>query len=332
MGQTWQAFGLVPTYGGNLLSFDMLAPMMKGSRQPQIIINTQINKNWAYMVGLMSPTTSGSYGTTLPGQLLISGTPNGASNVNQYTRNGMPFAEGEITFTSDACGKIGPWQMLFGFGGFYGQVKQSAAYLTNTVPAVQKFTDDTSPTWAAIFKTFIPIIPEKKGNKTGALALSGTMFTGQNWSWMGGPYPFGISGNLPGTNSDYTTGGNGYLRSASPTMYGFWGQATYFLADNLFVNGYWGYIQANISDTYRAGFINGAPPVAVGSNVAGAVRNVQHIAANIMYDVNPALRVGFEWANVYARYAQYAVDATSGQPLGTKGTNNSFRIGAFYFF
>jgi hypothetical protein len=312
IGQQWQGFGLVPTYGGNLLGFANLSNVMKGTRQPQIVLNTQINKNWAYMVGIMSPAS------TL-------GVLGGNTTVNQYTRSGLPFAEGELTWSSDACGKIGPWQMLFGLGGYYGSVKQSMAY-TNAVGAT-KYADDTSPSWAAIFKGYIPIIPEKKGNKTGALSLSGAAMMGQNWSWMNpGPTAATFS------NVDYFTGAfsgvpgasTSNLRSASPTVWGGWAQLTYFFTDKLFVNGYYSLLTANVSNTYRqlTALSNTAPMT--------GPKNNQMFAANIMYDVNAAMRVGFEWSNVYTRAASLANAAVGA--YDTKNTINSFRIGAYYFF
>jgi len=314
IGQQWQGFGLVPTYGGSLLGFTSLSNMMKGCRQPQIVINTQLNKNWAYMVGIMSPTTT--LGTE------VGAIPTGMNRVNQYSRSQLPFAEGEITWTSDACGKIGPWQMLFGLGGYYGSVKQSQGYF-DTLGNV-KFADDTSPSWAAIFKGFIPIIPEKKGNKTGALSLSGAAMMGQNWSWMNpGPTTATFS------NVDYFTGaGSNGLRSASPTVWGGWAQITYFFTDKLFVNGYYSMLTANLSDTYRQKFT-------AANNAAGLLtgpKNNQMFAANIMYDVNPAMRVGFEWSNIYTRAASIANYTGAVGNYDTKNSINSFRIGAYYFF
>jgi hypothetical protein len=309
IGQQWQGFGLVPTYGGNLLSFSGLANVMKGTRQPQIVLNTKINNNWAYMVGIMSPAS------TL-------GTLGGNTQVNQYTRNGLPFAEGELTWTSDACGKIGPWQMLFGLGGYYGQVKNSAAYAT--AAGATKFADDTSPSWAAIFKGYIPIIPEKKGNKAGALSLSGAAMMGQNWSWMN-PGPTIATGS----NVDYFTGaGTTGYRDASPTVWGGWAQLTYFFTDKLFVNGYYSLLTANLSDTYRQKLTvaNNSVPWFTGP------KNNQMFAANIMYDVNPAMRVGFEWLNMYTRAASLTNAAAGLGAYDTKNSVNTFRIGAYYFF
>jgi len=302
IGQQWQAFGLVPTYGGNLLGFSTLTPFMKGARQPQIVLNSQLDKNWSYMIGLMAPTSS------LGGAVL-------EDRVNANTRAGMPYAEGEITWSSDACGKIGPWQMLFGLGGYYGSVKDSLKYAD--VNGISRYTDDQSPSWAAIFKGYIPIIPEKKGNKTGALSLSGAVMMGQNWTWMN-PGPT----NPTMGNINYTTGTSDNFRSASPVTWATWGQLTYFFSDKLFVNGYYGYYSESMSNTYRA------LPLGVGTGI----RNLQHIAANIMYDINPAMRIGFEYANIYSRYASINSAAVNATAYDTKNSVNSFRIGAYYFF
>ncbi|MCX5812231.1 MAG: hypothetical protein NT178_06775 [Proteobacteria bacterium] len=62
------------------------------------------------------------------------------------------------------------------------------------------------------------------------------------------------------------------------------------------------------------------------------VRNNQQITANILYDVSPALRVGFEYMNAVTNYAGKECLQNGTQYIDSHGSVNSFRVGAIYFF
>jgi len=297
IGQAWQVWGLLPTYGGRLLGNDFLAPFMKGARQPQIAGSYRFDKNWAGVVAIAANTSN-------------LGTAGGNSQVNSFSRSALPFVEGELTWTSDACGKIGPWQMLFGLGGFYGSEKQT--YDVDPT-ANQSWRDKNVHAWSVLFKGFVPIIPEKKGNKTGALSISGAIFTGQNMSWFGAGPSSPAWGSYARADMDYV----------APTGSGGWGHIAYFFTDNVHINGYYGYARMNYSEAFRTVGIPGAL-----ANMRW--NNLQHMIVNLMYDVNPAMRLGLEWANISTTYGRWADPA--GQVYERNGNVNSFRIGAFYFF
>jgi predicted porin len=62
-----------------------------------------------------------------------------------------------------------------------------------------------------------------------------------------------------------------------------------------------------------------------------SVRQNQQYIANLSYDVNPAMRFGLEYAHIRTKYANYLW--SEGEPVaGKKGTLNTIRIGAWYFF
>ena len=298
IGQAWQVWGLVPTYGGRLLGNDFLAPFMKGARQPQIALSHRFDKNWAGVIAIAADTSN-------------LGSGGGASKVNSFTRSSMPFGEGELTWTSDACGKIGPWQMLFGLGGFFGREKQT---YNIGAPAAQAWRDKDVNAWSVLFKGFIPVIPEKKGNKTGALSISGAVFTGQNMSWFGAGPSGPAWGSYARADMDYV----------APTGSGGWGHIAYFFADNVHVNGYYGYARMNYSNNYQ---MKAGTPATLADM---KWNNIQHIIVNLMYDVNPAVRLGLEWANINTNYPSWT--DSKGALYERKGSVNSFRIGAFYFF
>jgi hypothetical protein len=123
----------------------------------------------------------------------------------------------------------------------------------------------------------------------------------------------------------------------SPTGSGGWGHIAYFFADNIHINGYYAYARMNYSEAFRSGMVlNPATPNGA-FHSADRWNNIQHIIVNLMYDVNPAVRLGLEWANINTNYAGYGSDtAASGgantTPYERKGSVNSFRVGAFYFF
>jgi len=178
------------------------------------------------------------------------------------------------------------------------------------------------------FKGFIPIIPEKKGNKAGALTMSGVMYYTQNPGWF--QTPAGIGGANTSYGSSYATSNVTVVNSAqyaamdysSPVQYGGWGQVSYFITDKVFLNGWYGYTRSQVSNAW-----------ATYSNTnAQQVVNTTMIIGNIMYDVNAAIRMGFEYTYLNTRYGNYDVSST-GTIYGAKdGTANVFRVGAWYFF
>jgi hypothetical protein len=296
IGHTWQKWGYIPTYSNILLGVNMLTAFQRGSRQPQIMWDHTFNKNFNMSLGIISPTNA--YGTA-----------GGANVVNSFTKSPYPFLEGEVSYTSDACGKIGPWQMLFSLSGFYGWDRQ--VYNTSTTTDAVTYDDKLETAWGAAFKAFIPIIPEKKGDKGGALSVSGILFASQNPGWYMGPLAVGA----------YNTGTTAAPDYKYPRIFGGWGQVTYFLTDKLFVSGWYGSMYYNMSDRYRTV-----------SAVANQVQKETQYIFNVSYDVNPAMRLGIEYDYISTRYAGYGA-LVGGEPSADKsGKLSAIRIGAWYFF
>ncbi|OPY76213.1 MAG: hypothetical protein A4E65_03240 [Syntrophorhabdus sp. PtaU1.Bin153] len=292
IGHTWQRFGLMPSFANILLAWNMLGAFQKGTRQPQISWEHNFNKNLGFALGIISPTDSLA-------------TTGGAQRVDGFSRSPYPFGEGELFYTSDACGKIGPWQMLFSVSGYYGQWKGIADaagddVTTSKTATSARFDDDDTDAWGLAFKGFIPIIPEKKGNKAGALSLSGQVFALQNPSWYMGPFTLG---SYQRENGDLAT----------PLLVGGWGQLTYFFTDKLFVSGWYGNMRYKLSHRYQAENPN-------------AIKSEQQYIVNLSYDVNPAMRLGVEYDRIDTKYAGHATG------LEKDGSMNAFRIGAWYFF
>ncbi len=297
IGHTWQKWGYIPTYSNILLGVNMLTAFQRGGRQPQIMWDHTFTKNFNMSFGIISPTNS------LNSQ-------NGANVVDSFTASPYPFFEGEVSYTSDACGKIGPWQMLFSLSGFYGWDRQiyNSAATTSSVT----YDDKLETAWGAAFKAYIPIIPEKKGDKGGALSVSGMLFTSQNPGWYLGTLAAGA----------YNTSGNALAPDYSyPKVFGGWGQVTYFLTDKLFMSGWYGQMSYNMSSRYKN----------TSANRDKIQREYQYLV-NISYDVNPAMRLGLEWDYIYTRYANYGAPNAAGLYADRNGSVNAIRVGAWYFF
>ena len=115
--------------------------------------------------------------------------PGGSSTatIQDIYRNPLPAFEGKFAYTSDSCGKVGPWQLLAELDGFYGQIRHITDW-TNAAVTNPTFRDKDTDEWIVDFKLLIPIIPEKNGNKTSALYADGEIFAaegaGLGGNWM----------------------------------------------------------------------------------------------------------------------------------------------------
>jgi hypothetical protein len=297
IGQYWNDWGYIPSF--YIVGNGDLNPMGRGGRQAQIRWTHKWNKNFSGFAGIYSEYNTLAGGTTT------------ANAQNDFARSQLPNFMGEFKWQTDSCGKIGPWLTQLALGGFYGQEKKTYVDATGT-----KWNDDNVNSWTVALKGYIPIIPEKKGNKTGALSFSGAAFIGQN---NGLYYTSG-----PAASYDVALNPNGaYYSAAAAVNYGGWGQLSYYFTDNLWINGIYGTFSNNFNpNTFRA----------VGVN---AVRTNQHMIANILYDVNPAVRLGIEYARVmtgYAGYGPLATGATAANNLDRSGTVDNVRMAAWYFF
>jgi hypothetical protein len=226
----------------------------------------------------------------------------------------MPHFMGELKWQTDSCGKIGPWMTQLAFGGFYGQETSTYRNTNNTA-----WTDERMNTWMMALKGYIPIIPEKKGNKAGAFAVTGAVFYGQLST--GSVY-------LTQNAAPYTTGttASGQYNVFIPKVYGGWGGLTYYFTDAVYINGIYSTRTNNFSQ-YAA---NNTP---AGNNT---VSTNQMYLVNIMWDVNPAVRLGIEYSRYVTGYGGFAADAVNGAVaagnLDSGGKSDNVRIGAYYFF
>ena len=70
---------------------------------------------------------------------------------------------------------------------------------------------------------------------------------------------------------------------------------------------------------------------------ANAIRTNQQMIANILWDINPAIRLGLEYTRIMTGYAAYGAgtagtDAANNDNLDRSGKIDSVRMGIWYFF
>jgi len=327
IGHTFQAWGTIPSLmilglGEN--------HMNKGwTRVPQIRLTQAFTKNFTGVFAVQAPYD------TLTQQ---------NANVNPGANSLVPDLVADFAYASDACGKIGAFNMKFGLGGFWGQDK---FYYTNATAgattalgstvgagniAANGYSNQTIDKWGAGFYWYVPIIPEKKGgNRTGALAFTGQLYAGQGLGLPTPRYP-GSQGTVSWANGAgaYTRSPFGAFQTNSAfaagvtpdgkylTAAGGWAQATFFLSEKWFVNGLYGLHKNNLSDAY----INSG---AFSNNL----RWIQNYIFNVMYEPNAAIRLAVEWYHVDNVYAYRGGPGTATNPHNSEDT---FRFAGYYYF
>ncbi len=325
MGKTFQQFGDI--YGrAFIIASDMGIFWGGGTLPSQIAFRYWWTKNFNTMIGVTQATdwegTPGGGGTPI------------RSNNDSYARSQLPQFQYEVAFETDACGKVGPNGLKFGLGGIVGKEYKTNTTITNA------YTNDTVPVWSAILRGFVPIIPEKQGNKTNAFFFSGNAFIGQNWAgnnWMAPP---GFYGQRPSIGSYWRPNGTD---AASPTNYGGLLQLTYYFADNIFANAQYGYLKTNWSSWARGNGAGGVGALSTANNEydfkgPNQTNATTMYGLSLFYDANPALRFGFEWMRLYTKYNGYAAGTattnigTGPNVFDTKGQADQYKVGVMYFF
>lgn len=252
---------------------------------------------------------------------------NGANYGDGNSRSLMSDLFLDVVYKTPGYGQIGPLMLQFGLGGMIGREKATYNYGTPIAPV---YWMDSVTRWGASLWGYIPIIPEKKGNKTNTLGITGNVFTGQGPGFHLPAHPGNVA-NAPGmltaySRSGFQPAGNGALtglpfEAKYPVASGAWVSSTYYFTDALFTNALFGFQRSGFSEAYS---LKASP-----SNV----EYFSNLVVNLMYDVNPAVRLGLEYT--YIR-TQYNLDQSY-----IKGKQSEFdrednlhavRFGAYYFF
>jgi hypothetical protein len=293
IGRQWQRWGSYFPFGGWLLAFSGLGPSLKGQRNEAIVWDHTFAKDWAFYLGMYHNSSNDM----------------GARALDDYANSPYPFFEGGIKYTSESCGRIGSQVMMFDLGGFMGWERNIWSY----TPAAggNAYGDDLANAWGVALKYYIPIIPERKGNKAGAFGIGGNMFMGQNLSWYGGVGAYQLAAGTETTDP----------KLSYPHQWGGWFQLDYFFTDKVSFHGWYSHAENNYSRSAEQNYVLAVP-----------WKKNQQFIANVSYDLNPAMRFGIEYAYIDTKYANYTYNATPEIVAGKEGKMNTVRIGAWYFF
>ncbi len=304
MGQNWQQWGM-PYYIAEI-GFNDESTYLKGLRMPQMAFRYFFTKEFNAMIGIQSATEwSGA---------------NPTRQADDYARSNWPGFMAELAYWTDRCGKIGPNNLKFGFGGYFGKEKkitgQTVAGLpTYAAPGVSSaggYYDDTVNAWMLAFRYSVPIIPEKQGNKQFAMLLNGNFFYGQNFAgnnWNNVPTPVAT----PSVGS-YWRMENG--DAAAPTAWGLFTQLSFWFTDKLWANLAYGYLKYNASEYQRMAFPNN-------------INMNQTYSVNLLWDANQAIRFGLQWTHLVTGYNLASTPSVTDDRVGT---GDVYRFAAWYFF
>jgi hypothetical protein len=335
MGQTWNPVISVPTYY-------LPTTYLPGILQPQIAASWQATKTFSVTGGIMAPYNTYGWpgGTLSSGQTIDDG----------FQRSNWPLLFTELAYTTDWLGKIGPSMLQFGLGAIYGQEKPiapanlgpvgniNAQNSSNTVSnpniaGVQYsspvgYTSSNVNAWMVTGKAFIPIIPEKSpGRLGGSLALSLYGFTGQDVRLFLNSTQ-AILGAYSYNRNDPAASGNVLSANyTAPVTSGGWAQVAFYLTDTIWTTFYYGQTQTDLSQWRR----NQIDPSAIDRN--------QQYMVNLIYDPNPAIRIGIEYSYYTTHYARNTSAFDPANPssvtangLKSDGTLSVIRFAAQYFF
>lgn len=298
IGKGGQIWGKLPTWTNNLAwAGQNLATKGSAPNLIAVEMTQRFTKEFSAKFGVT--------GTHDAAKNHISGVP------NDFAYTILPFFEGGLYYSSGACGKVGPWQLTFGLDGIWGKSKiiYRDVYGDND--------DEDVRMWLAEFKFLVPIIPEKNGNKTGALYVDGNIVTGQNTQVVGGPYTGTwilydrALGDAPVGN--ITGGTNPNPDFASPVYWGYTLHGAFYFTDQLSLNLYYGYAQTRGSNYFFT------------QNALSAHKWSKQYCAALLYDVNPAIRFTFQYD-----YTKTKWQSVPG--LKSTGTVSNYRVAAYYFF
>ena len=227
------------------------------------------------------------------------------------------------------------------------------------------YDSNTVNMWMMTFKSFIPIIPEKAPGKLAhSLGLAISAFTGQDNRLFAGAPPFKLAtyaydrtafqfrqtatgatfnGTTNTTAVNYAAY-NGQLQPnanfVAPVNTGGWAQLQWYWTDTLWSGFYYGQSRVSLSNARKNNipFLqNNNTLSTLGAISPGAIERQQEYHVNLVYDPNPAIRLGLEYSWYQSHYARNLYNQNgivNGIPSGltSDGNVNTVRFSAQYFF
>ena len=307
MGVGGTFVGMLPTFS-NSLAWGSTNLGGKGAAPvaPSVSVTQRFDKNWSVGFGILAPYNQISQLNQPAG---FASTLSNGQSIENYFRTPFPNFEGLVKYSSDSCGKVGPWQLTVQADAQYGWIRM----IGNPAVAATVASKDDVPDWMAEFKFLVPIIPEKNGNKAGALYADASIFMTQGEGQPGSYLGFGGGPNAFGWLTDDYADRTDPMDYNAAIMWGITSHAAYYLTDAVSINAFYLWSSIDPSMTARMTF-------------PGATIKSAQAIGNLVYDVNPAVRFVFEWDYQDATFAA----AVPG--MKNYGSSNDWRIGAYYFF
>ena len=282
-------------------------------RVPQLRLTQKVNLNpdnaLKLVIGVQDPNQDGNNNLNATGAGSTVVAPSAA--VSQNVSAAVNVA-GQAMWISKALG-VGPGfyglsmnSLTAGFFGLYGSQKVGA----NGNHSIDSF--------GYGFYTFVPILKSQDG-RSRAMTMS---FEGQ--AYMASNMSFNFSTAL-------ATIANSPTNQVAAKGYGLGGQIIFYPIQDLGISA--GYLRRNAYN--YSDYNHGSNAVGV-VNTANFQKYNQNIFANVMYDLNAAVRVGVEYEYLNAHYGKpgpstaFGLDTTFG-PAGS-GSCNIARLAAYYFF
>lgn len=265
-----------------------------GPRETQLTWTHRFGKNFSTIFALVHPGLEGYKST--------------ASN-NNYTQGNYPNVEGVVKYTSDACGKIGSSNLVVALAGIYGRQKIDRGAST-TAAGRTVYSQRQEDGWYGQASFQIPIIPERKMNKAGAVLLWLNASAGQGLSLYNGVLSLAAyDRSAYGVEHDYSKP-RGVAYEAG---LGVW-----------FSNQVWLSAQYNSQDRHVSNYY----VARVGTDSVWTRNQLYNLA--IFYEPSPAVRLIAEYSRLHTNYAR--TDLVTTEYYKKYGTTNAIRFGAYYYF
>jgi hypothetical protein len=277
--------------------------MFGGPRETQLRWEHRFGKNFATKIALVYPTLEG---WKLNG---FNGTDNTTNNsASDYTRSNLPFLSGQVRYNSDACGRIGNFNLVAGMSGVYGRkaIMRDAGAATR-----YRYSQKQEDGWLAEAFFQIPIIPERNQNKAGALLFYANAMTGQGLTpYSAQIFPAAYRRNNVDTD-DYST----------PKGYAYEAGFMVWLHDKVWLSPSYNQMTSQASNVWRSTL----------ANLNSAYRT-QNFNIFLGYAPNPAITMGIEYGRIVTKYAGPGYAAGNMFAGKKDGVANAVRFGAYYYF
>jgi len=294
-------WGMMPVFAG--MGWSDYGGGFKGAApvNPGVKWTHRFGKEWSVNFIVASPRDSNSGPNASATAPANQTDQDNVANAN--LRSNWPLLGAGVTYSSGACGKVGPWMLTVKADGLFTQERK---FYTNPTNANLVSDKDLNATYFDIV-ALVPIIPEKNGNKAGALYVDGAFYSSQNFAATGYLGGYGAVSSYQRSIGEYST----------PHQGGWVGHFQYFFTDTFSFNGAYGYSKNYTSSAYKNAAAN-----------ANTLLNQEWYLAQLQWQASPAVKLQFLYDHDSSKY----MGQSSNPGLKQSGSTNTYRLSAFYYF